>query len=107
MKAHIYNDSKTYVDMKLKKAPNETLQLFDDFMLKVNNEPSRDELQKWVEKNFDPKGSELEEWSPIDHKDNIKLYNRIVDKNLKQFASDLNEIWKELSRKMKDEVKVS
>lgn len=107
MNAHIFNDSKTYVDLKLKKPPNETLQLFDMFMSEFNNQPSKDQLQAWVEKNFDPAGSELENWKPIDHKEIIELYNRIADKNLKKFASDLNLIWNELSRRMKDEVKVS
>jgi alpha,alpha-trehalase len=33
------------------------------------------------------------------------VYNRIKDQNFVQFARELNEIWIELSRKMKDEVK--
>lgn len=107
MKYHIFNDSKTYVDLKLKKAPNETLKNFDEFMLKFSNEPTKDQLQAWVEENFDPKGSELENWKPEDHKDSLEVQDRISDKNLKQFASDLNNVWIELSRKMKDEVKVS
>jgi alpha,alpha-trehalase len=107
MKNRIFNDSKTYVDLKLKKSPDDTLKLFDEFMLNVNNTPSQDELQKWVENNFDPAGSELEPHKPEDHKDNIELYNRINDKNFKKFARDLNAIWIELCRKMKTEVEVS
>jgi Trehalase len=107
MKNHIFNDSKTYVDLKLKKPPNDTLQSFDKFMLTVNNQPSQDQLQKWVEESFDPSGSELENHKPVDHKTNIEVYNRISDNNFKKFASDLNDIWIELSRKMKDEAKVS
>lgn len=107
MKKHIFNDSKTYVDLGLKKPPNETLRSFDNFMLEVNSQPTRDQLERWVVANFNPKGSELEVWKPIDHKQRLEVYNRIKDKHLKKFASDLNEIWFELSRKMKDEVKVS
>lgn len=107
MEHHIFNDSKTFVDLKLKKPPNETLKFFDDFMLSVNNTPTNDQLSAWVDVNFDPKGSELELWTPIDHKTNFEALNRINDKNLKKFASDLNDIWIELSRRMKDEVKVS
>lgn len=107
MSNHIFNDSKTYVDLKLKQPPEETLKLFDLFMAKFNNQPTKDQLQAWVEENFDPKGSELENWVPVDgNKQNIEVYNRIADKNFKQFAKDLNKIWVELSRKMKDEVKV-
>jgi alpha,alpha-trehalase len=107
MTKHIFNDSKTYVDQKLKKPPNETLKSFDDFMATVNNAPSQDQLQAWVESNFDPPGTELENHKPADHKDNIELYNRISDKHFKKFASDLNGIWIELCRKMNKEVEVS
>lgn len=107
MSYHIFNDSKTFVDLKLKKPPNETLELFDTFLEKFSNNPTKDQLQAWVEENFDPKGSELIEWKPVDHKTELDVYNRINDKNFKKFASDLNDIWIQLSRRMKDEVKVS
>lgn len=107
MSKHIFNDSKTFVDLALKKPPNETLKSFDDFMLQVNNEPTTKQLELWVDINFNPKGSELEVWKPIDFKPKLEVFNRIKDESFKKFASDLNEIWIELSRKMKDEVKVS
>lgn len=107
MKNHIFNDSKAYVDLKLKKSPDDTLRSFDSFMATVNDIPSQDQLQKWVEANFVPSGSELDHHRPVDHKINIEIYNRISDDKLKKFASDLNNIWIELSRKMKDEAKVS
>ena len=106
MTQHIFNDSKTFVDMALKKPPNETLKSFDDFMLTVSNQPTKIQLEKWVEENFNKKGSEIEAWKPVDHKQKLEVFNRIQDKNFKKFASDLNEVWLELSRKMKDEVKV-
>lgn len=107
MKNRIFNDSKTFVDLKLKNYPNETLKLFDEFMVKFNDKPTTDQLLEWVEENFDPTGSEMESWKPLDHKQNLQVYNRISDLKFKKFASDLNNIWIELSRKMKDEVKVS
>jgi alpha,alpha-trehalase len=107
MTARVFNDSKTYVDLKLKQPANVTLELFDIFLEKYNNKPTKSQLQQWVEENFDPTGSELEMWKPIDHNDKFEALNRIADKNFKQFAIDLNDIWIELSRKMKDEVKVS
>jgi alpha,alpha-trehalase len=103
--SRIYNDSKHFVDMKLKQSPDETLKSFDSFMEKASNNPSKDEIQKWVEENFDKPGSELEIWKPTDYKENPEVLNKINDKELRNFAKKLNEIWEELGRKMKDEVK--
>lgn len=46
--AHIFNDSKTFVDMKLKKSPKETVQLFKEFMAQHNERPTRDDLINFV-----------------------------------------------------------
>lgn len=106
MSNHIFNDSKSYVDLKLKKPTSETLLSFDIFMASVSNQPTQDQLQKWVEENFDPSGSELDKHIPVDHKTDLEVYNRISDENLKKFASDLNDIWIELCRKMNSQAKV-
>lgn len=109
MKNHIFNDSKTYVDSKLKVPPEETLKLFDAFMEKNGNDPTKDQLTAWVNENFDPPGSEIEAVAPVDHKNasEVKIYNRLKDEDLKKFAADLHEIWPTLTRRMKNEVKVS
>lgn len=107
MSMRVFNDSKTFVDLKLKQNPNETMKLFNEFMEKHNNnQPSKEELESWLAEHFEPTGSELIEWSPSDFKTQPKVLNRIRDKNYKKFASDLNYLWIDLSRKMKDEVKV-
>lgn len=103
--ARIYNDSKTFVDMKLKQSPDETLKDFDEFMAKfTDRQPTKDELQQWVEENFEERGTEFETWTPDDHKKNPKVLDGINDKELRNFASDLNGIWLELGRKMKKDV---
>lgn len=109
MTNHLFNDSKTYVDLKLKAPPNETLALFDAFIEANGNKPTKDQLMAWVNENFDQPGSEIEPVAPVDHKNatEIKIYNRLKDENLKKFASDLHEIWPTLTRRMKNEVKVS
>lgn len=105
--SRIYPDSKTFVDMKLKKSPDETLKAFDEFMAKHSNNPTKDEIQAWVEANFDPRGSELVVWKPTDYKENPEILNKINDKELRNFAKSLNEIWEELGRKMIDDVKTN
>lgn len=103
----IYPDSKTFVDMKMKRPPNETLASFRDFMNRTDNTPSHEQISQWVNGSFDPAGSEFEEWLPADWKSNPKFLNAIQDRQLRKFASDLNEIWKLLGRKMKDDVKLN
>lgn len=46
--AHLYEDSKTFVDMKLKYAPEQTLSDFQEFMTSKNNEPSKDDIRQFV-----------------------------------------------------------
>jgi alpha,alpha-trehalase len=104
--ARIYNDSKTFVDMKLKQSPDITLKLFDEFMAKYSDDkkPTKDELQGWVEENFEDRGSEFETWIPDDFKKNPEILNKINDKELRNFAQDLNGVWLELGRQMKKDV---
>lgn len=46
--AHIFNDSKTFVDMKLKRPPNETVQLFHEFMNQHGDNPSKEDIIQFV-----------------------------------------------------------
>lgn len=104
--AHIYNDSKTFVDMKMKQSPDETLRIFEEFMAKFtdNQPPNKDEIQAWVEENFEERGTEFENWTPDDFKKDPEILNKIKDKEFRHFAEDLNGIWLELGRKMKKDV---
>lgn len=102
--ARIFNDSKTFVDMKLKQSPSKTLELFDQFIAK-NDQPTREEIRAWVDENFDPRGTEFEPWTPDDYTKTPAILNNIADKEFKKFASDLNEVWLDLGRQMRKEVK--
>ncbi|XP_076237500.1 trehalase isoform X2 [Calliopsis andreniformis] len=105
--ASIYKDSKTFVDMKMKHPPNETLLLFQEFMKRTDQMPTRHQIEQFVNDTFDPEGSEFEEWDPADWTNHPKFLNRILDDELRKFASDLNHIWKMLGRKMKDDVRIN
>ncbi|XP_034949045.1 trehalase isoform X2 [Chelonus insularis] len=106
--AQLYPDSKTFVDMKLKKSPAETLKVFNEMMNRTTERPPpRDMVKKFVEENFDPEGSEFEEWDPEDWTPKPKFLEGIRDPKLKKFASDLNDIWKQLGRKIKEDVKIN
>lgn len=105
--AEIHSDSKTYVDMKMKQPANETLKLFREFMSRTSNNPSKSDVEKFLNETFDPEGSEFETWIPSDWTPEPKFLQKIVDKNLQKFAKNLNNIWKQLGRKMKDDVRIN
>ncbi|XP_053680551.1 trehalase [Anopheles nili] len=102
--SEIFPDSKTFVDMKMRKSPNETLDSYHVFMSTHNNNPSKANVQEWVEANFEKPGAEFENWTPEDWKETPKFLERIKDGDLRQFASKLNHIWHELGRKMTSDV---
>lgn len=101
--ARIFNDSKHFVDLHLRNDENTTLAAFDDLLAQTNDNPTRDDIQTFVEKYFDS-NSELENWKPDDHKDDPPFLNSIRDEALRQFAKDINDIWPILGRKVKPEV---
>ncbi|XP_015513506.1 trehalase isoform X1 [Neodiprion lecontei] len=101
----IYTDSKTFVDMKMRNPQNKTLLLFEEFMNSTGHAPTKTEIEVFVNNTFEAAGSEFEDWDPSDWTEHPKFLDNILDPNLNKFASSLNEIWKLLGRKMKDEVK--
>lgn len=105
--ASIYKDSKTFVDMKMKQNSSITLENFEDMMNRTGSNPSNSDILNFVNENFDPEGSEFEDWSPTDWKENPVFLQGINDRYLKHWAGKLNEIWKVLGRKMKDDVQIN
>ncbi|XP_072945752.1 trehalase-like isoform X2 [Epargyreus clarus] len=103
--AGLYNDSKTFVDMKIKMSPTITMEHFYEMMNRTGHHPTKADIQEFVNMNFDPEGSEFEAWRPTDWKDNPAFLQRIKDPLLHDWASDLNRLWLQLGRKMKDDVK--
>ncbi|CAH2987245.1 unnamed protein product [Chilo suppressalis] len=103
--AGLYNDSKTFVDMKLINHPDDTMKHFREMMGNSSGFPTRAEIWAFVQKNFESEGSEFEEWKPTDWKKEPKFLQRITDPLLHQWASDLNRLWLQLGRKMKEDVK--
>lgn len=97
--ARIFNDSKTFVDMRLQKDEADVLQAFKALPSNV----SKEQVIKFVNENFHPVAHDLEEWTPPDWQENPEFIHRIKDDNLKTFASKLNELWKKLGRKISDE----
>ncbi|XP_044574448.1 trehalase-like isoform X2 [Cotesia glomerata] len=106
--SRIFPDSKTFVDMKMKHSPEETLKKFETMMSHIKERPPPlEEIKRFVEDNFDEAGSEFEDWNPVDWRKEPKFLKSIKDPNLRKFASDLNDIWKLLGRKMKEDVRIN
>lgn len=103
--AKIYEDSKTFVDMKMKQPPNETMEKFLVFMNETNNAPTKSQVRGFVNDTFEPAGQEFEDWIPSDWIPHPKFVDNIADENFRSWALQLNEIWKSLGRKMKNTVK--
>lgn len=105
--SHIFDDSKTFVDMQIKTTPDEVMASFAEFMTSHNQDPSANAVKDWVAQNFNNTGSEFEDWIPQDHQNELNITKRISDGNFKKFILDLNQVWLELGRKMKQDVAVS
>lgn len=103
--AGLYKDSKTFVDMKLKYPPAQILKNFDLFMDQHKPEPSKEDIKTFVDSNFDKEGSEFEPWDPSDWHANPVFLQNITDSQLRNWANELHSFWKELGRKIKDDVR--
>lgn len=103
--AGLYNDSKTFVDLPLRQEENITLADFEDLLNKTDRNPTKHQIRNFVLEYFDEKSEgELIEWTPTDFKDNPEFLNNICDKQLRQYASEINGIWPTLGRKVRPEV---
>ncbi|CAG0922079.1 unnamed protein product [Notodromas monacha] len=66
---------------------------------------SRVHIQSFVDQHFDPPGSELEIWTPPDWKPTPKFLDDIKNQEMREFAAELHNLWKQLGRKVKDTVR--
>ncbi|CAH2208252.1 jg11976, partial [Pararge aegeria aegeria] len=68
--AGLYNDSKTFVDKKMRSPASVILDNFQTMMNRTDFRPTKEEIRTFVDNNFDVEGSEFEEWQPLDWKHN-------------------------------------
>lgn len=101
----IYHDSKTFVDMKMKQLPNKTWEIFQELMNRTASDPSTEQLEDFLNENFEPAGSEFEKWEPFDWAKDPKFLDSIMDSDFREWGRQLNNLWKFLGRKMKDDVR--
>ena len=58
-----------------------------------------------MEDNFDDEGLELESWTPEDWTPNPEFIGKLKKPALRGLAKRINRLWKDLSRKIKEDVK--
>ncbi|CAH2038003.1 unnamed protein product, partial [Iphiclides podalirius] len=98
--ARLYPDSKTFVDLQLRKSENATLEAFDQLRNRTDGNPTKEQLQAFVDEYFEP-GNELEVWKPADFSDSPAFLAQVQDDALRKFAKDINDIWPTLGRKVR------
>lgn len=101
--ARIFNDSKTFVDLKMRRDQDVVLKDFEAMMLSANGTPSRAEVRGFVLGNFE-EGDELEEWRPRDFSPNPGFLDEIDDALVREFARKIVNRWRVLARKVKEDV---
>ncbi|TRY67949.1 hypothetical protein TCAL_07224 [Tigriopus californicus] len=104
--SRIYPDSKTFVDKKLKHTPGKIIKHFEQLVADNNGEPlSKEVLTQFVDDNFEAEGQELEPWTPEDWTPRPKFVEKLENTELRGLAVRINGLWKDLSRRIKDEVR--
>lgn len=101
-----FPDSKTFVDMKMKFSVKETLHQFQLMMNSTSQDPTPRDVELFLNKTFDPAGSEFEDWDPSDWKPQPKFLEKIIDPDFREWGEQLNDLWKLLGRKIKEDVRV-
>ncbi|CAJ0604764.1 unnamed protein product [Cylicocyclus nassatus] len=107
MAVKLHDDSKTFVDRPMKPGRNgpDLLAQFEKQFPQPVSQLQRDDVKAFVDANFDEEGHELKSCNLSDWTSNPKMFKLIKDDNLRTFALQLNDIWKELCREIKPEVK--
>lgn len=93
----IFGDSKTFVDMTLKTSINKTLDAFYDMMANSEYNPSKEDIEKFVNAHFEST-QELADYFPDDYNEEPRLVKQISNPVIKKFTKDVISIWPDLTR---------
>lgn len=103
----IYEDSKDFVDAKLKFPEKVIIKKYED-LTKQYGRLSDDLLKQFLNENFynptDARHMGLDNWSPPDYRNNPSIVENIRDTAYKKFALSLNARWVELAAKVSKDV---
>ncbi|KAI6174947.1 Trehalase [Aphelenchoides bicaudatus] len=100
--AHLFHDSKYFVDMPLRQDPVTTLKDFYELGEQAKN---KSVLINFVNEHFEEPGHELVEIYPNDWVPFPQSFQKIEDVYLRRWALHLHRIWRDLCRRVKDDVR--
>jgi alpha,alpha-trehalase len=100
--SRLYPDSKYFVDMPLKVDPVRTLR---DFYALGERASDVNVLKEFVDDHFEEPGHELIEVYPGDWVPFPTSFQKIEDYRLRRWALHLHRIWRDLCRRVKDDVR--
>lgn len=100
-KAHIFHDSKHFVDMPMVHDPDTTLAAFEQ----LPNKTDPKALREFVFQHFTEPGAELQSCQQADWLPEPSSFDRIHDPVYRQWAYAIHAKWRTLCRRMKDDVK--
>ncbi|CAL9684359.1 unnamed protein product [Knipowitschia caucasica] len=103
-RAKLYEDDKYFVDMKLKVSPDIISSAFQN-LSNVFPVVPREKLQEFINMYFEKPGSEFETWTPPDWHNKPEFLNKINDKQLREWAFKIHQLWKQLGKKIRDDVR--
>lgn len=99
--AELYKDSKTFVDKKLRFQPEQVLATFAQLMNQTQNQPTKEDIQTFVDTNFEAEGTEFQPWDPSDWIADPPFLAGINNAELRIWGEQLHESWKFLGRQIK------
>lgn len=98
----LFDDSKTFVDLRLRRPEREILVDFAN----LPREPSREVLMNFVAENFDlQKNLEFQDWDPEDWAERPRYLEEIREKPLLHVGMEINRLWKVLSWKCSEDLR--
>ncbi|XP_064651308.1 trehalase-like [Lineus longissimus] len=103
--ARFFNDSKTFVDLNMKADPDVVIAAFEN--MTKSGDVTREKLEAYLERYFAGPGNEFEKWDPSDWNPTPPFLNKIKHGPYRKWAAGLNELWKELGRKVIQDVNVN
>ena len=95
---NLFNDSKYFVDMPMKRNPDDILQSFADLTANHSVLPDESAMRVFLDDNFYAAGSDLLTWTLPDYQRNPAFIEKIAYAPYRAWARSINDLWKDLAK---------